>query len=183
MKVITPRSHRISISDAQRIAECVARRMSESEGCRLIGLNPHSWRQWKRRNKHTEDFEAVVESIRAQKIDTCFQQIEAAAKTDWRAADRTLAHLDWQRYNDRRSNMEINTTVQIFSEDARKAALAAVFAHEPKQISTRPILKISAPEKLLDTACSPAAGHGSRVPIEISSTRERVSSPTKPKLK
>jgi hypothetical protein len=79
------------------VAKLCAKMLTESEACRLLGIRPRAWFDWKSRCGRTEKFAALLEAFRADRLNSLIEQIEAGAKgvnmkqPDWRAAAHLLA--------------------------------------------------------------------------------------------
>lgn len=79
------------------VAKLCAKMLTESEACRLLGIRPRAWFDWKSRCGRTEKFAALLEAFRADRLNSLIAQIEAGAKgvnmkqPDWRAAAHLLA--------------------------------------------------------------------------------------------
>jgi hypothetical protein len=174
-----PRQRRITEADARNISELVAKRLSESEACRVLKINAHSWRQWKRRNKNDSEFAGMIEEVRGQKIKAAMENIESSGKTDWRASDRLLAHLDSARFNDRRAPLEITVTGSGFDAETRRLAMLAVFGDRPlKQISDSiPVRQISAPSRFPAKNVPRETAGSMAVPLQISQSAGEHSEP------
>ena len=86
------------------VAKLCAKMLTESEACRLLGIRPRAWFDWKSRCGRTEKFAALLEAFRADRLNSLIEQIEAGAKgvnmkqPDWRAAAHLLSVTDKHRF-------------------------------------------------------------------------------------
>jgi hypothetical protein len=101
---------KITTQDMQDMAKLMAKRITETGACLMLGLRPESWFNFKARVKNTKKFEDILVRVRESKLSGIIDNIEAAGdpydvvtKTgqvyqrpgDWRAkawlAERVLA--------------------------------------------------------------------------------------------
>jgi len=152
--VYAPKKQRIklTLNDANDIAELMVKfRMTETEACNHLDINPVRWFEFKVRKKVLPEFSKAQERIRAARLVGVISAIDEAGnereynyidkrgevKTitkpgDWRAkawiAERVLAP---ERLSDRQQNTTINQPV--FNLNLIDATLAKVYS-EPSQV-------------------------------------------------
>jgi len=87
-----PQRVRITIGDVNAIARLiVTRRLSESEACVHLGINPPSWFNWKSKGRNMVKNAECLTRVRAAHIDALISSIDemgspaAGSKRDWRA--------------------------------------------------------------------------------------------------
>lgn len=107
---------KIRLSDIQRIADLVvSRRLTETEACCRLGIRPETWRNWKSDNKDNPEFGDALTRVKASRIQAHLANIEDAGfgrnghRADWRASDRYLERIDPQRFNDRATQLPVET--------------------------------------------------------------------------
>ena len=99
-----PKARKITMADAEAIAELVAYRLTETEACLHIGIEPARWWLWKNRKRNTPEFEKLTTRLRAAKLAGCLKEIGKAAtgadgiRHDWRAAKELMAMASPDRY-------------------------------------------------------------------------------------
>lgn len=102
-----PTSSRIKLADINFIADCVAKRLTESEACRLIGIQPENWQVYK--NRHKAIIAPFFEATRAAQLHSHVEVIERAQTKDWRAADRLLSIKAPERFGKEQSGQQVAT--------------------------------------------------------------------------
>jgi hypothetical protein len=139
------------------VARLVARSLTESEACRLIGIQPSVWFDMKSRCRRSEKFAARLEHFRAKRIDGLVARVEKSAEgidvkqPDFRAALALLSHVDARRYSD--SGQRASVAVDISVSGNRETRVAdfqhalAVFQQSLRQ--EQPVIDLPAEPKLL----------------------------------
>jgi hypothetical protein len=100
----TGAKRRIDAATIAEIAQLCAKQLTESESCRLLGLNPRQWLNWKHKHKRVEKFSALLEEFRAGRIKDLIARVEKSAdgegmkQPDWRAAAFLLSVADSKRF-------------------------------------------------------------------------------------
>jgi hypothetical protein len=145
--VAKPKRHKINETDVKQMADLIAKRITETGACLMLGINPQTWFKWKIRARHAAKFENVLTHARETKLKACIEAIDESGDSkeinlpngktytkngDWRAkawlAERVLAP---ERLGDAQ-NQVTNQTVNIFgmaSQDIAKLA-SKVFAKQ-----------------------------------------------------
>ena len=101
----TGAKRRIDAATISELAQLCAKQLTESESCRLLGLNPRQWLNWKHKHKRAEKFAALLEEFRAGRINDLLAKIENSAsginmkQPDWRAAAFLLSVADAKRFS------------------------------------------------------------------------------------
>jgi len=73
---ISPR-RALKRADIKAVAERIVKyRMNETEACLDYGIRPKQWFQFKQRHKTSEEFEAIINTIRAGQIRNCIDAID-----------------------------------------------------------------------------------------------------------
>jgi len=149
---ISPR-RRLKRADIEAVAKLVVKyRMNETEACLECGIAPKTWFNFKQRHKTQEQFEVMINGIRASQLRNCVDSIDDAGTTreyesvnkkgeqvtltkfgDWRAkawiAERVLAP---ERLSDRQGS-QTNVNVAIVPSNVLDSLLAKVYAEPVKQ--------------------------------------------------
>ncbi|HEY5043696.1 MAG TPA: hypothetical protein VIK53_17115 [Verrucomicrobiae bacterium] len=151
-----PPSRRIDAATIAEIAQLCAKQLTESEACRLLGINPKQWFRWKSRHKRAEKFAALLEEFRAGRIQDLIGRVEKSAdgvgmkQPDWRAAAYLLSVADAKRFATSGGvSVEVTANVspivaQLGGEDNLKklvshyadAALKQLAGGQPKQLAS-----------------------------------------------
>lgn len=106
------KSCRITIETVEEIADLVANsRLNETEACKVVGINPLVWHNWKHRNKSSEKYDDCLTRLRAKFIAGRVATIKAAETKDWRAADRLLQIVAPERFSPKHEQQPINVAV------------------------------------------------------------------------
>lgn len=163
------RRPKIRFEDCDLVAQLVAKRLTETEACAVLGLNPAQWYNWKTKRRNEGRFDAELARIRGSKVRACIETLEEAGtrtnpKTgmiDWRAHDRLLDRLDPQRFGPQ--PMQINNVVQVhgLSNDlvdaARQVFLKRSETPQPVVSCGQPSQPVTQPSTLLvqDAECVP----------------------------
>ena len=109
------------------VARLTARGLTESESCRLIGIKPATWFNFKRRASVDARFASAVEQFTAERVDRLLAGIEDCGDgkgmkhPDWRAKAWLLSTSHPKRFSDAatRASVEIGVTVQPIISDAK----------------------------------------------------------------
>lgn len=102
IELVVPKRRKLTMQDVKAVAELVAKRLTETEACLQLEINPQQWFQFKNRSKRSEKFESTVSRVKGAKIQACMETLEEAGKAvnaktgipEWRAADRFLERID-----------------------------------------------------------------------------------------
>ncbi len=145
-------ARRLTRADIKQVAELVVKyRMNETEACLECGIRPKQWFLFKHRHKFAENFEVMLNTVRAANIRNCIDAIDESGSDreftalnkrgeevtitkpgDWRAkawiAERVLAA---DRFGDRQAPAT-NVNVQVFAQI--DAVLSKVYAEPSKQV-------------------------------------------------
>jgi len=124
------------------VAKLCAKMLTESEACRLLGIRPRAWFDWKSRCGRTEKFGALLEAFRADRLNSLIAQIEAGAKgvnmkqPDWRAAAHLLAVTgDKARFGPQAEAAPLAASgVNTLSDESMGRILAMLRADYPKPV-------------------------------------------------
>jgi hypothetical protein len=135
------------------MAKAVAKMLTESEAARLCGIEPRHWFEWKSRAGRDIRFAALLEQVRASRINHLLERVEKSADgidtkfPDFRAALALLKITDQKRFGDSPA-VEINNAFAPILTDAQIAKVEALFlkskaiasAPAPKQIQAAEIV-------------------------------------------
>lgn len=95
------RARKLINEDIEAIARlCATRKLTETEACLVLDINPQQWTVFKSRNRRNEVFNTLITRLKGQKIETLINRIESASddmeiptakgtmlkRGDWRAA-------------------------------------------------------------------------------------------------
>ncbi len=147
------RAGKLTLTDAAAIADKVAKkRLTESEACYLLGIEPKHWFVWKSRHKHSATFEAICARVRAASIENAVDRIEKAGEDmiieregekpfvrrgDWRADHARLSLIAPERFADKPQNVTTNQ-VLVLPEAESQRLLATIYGAS-KAIADKPI--------------------------------------------
>jgi hypothetical protein len=147
----TPAKRRIDATRIAEIARLCAKAHTESEACRLLGIQPKQWFRWKSRHKRAEKFAALLEEFRAGRIQDLIGRVEKSAdgvgmkQPDWRAAAFLLSVADAKRFSTSGGvSVEVNTgnqnaiIVGAGGEAAVMKMLDTIYAEQAKQGQVAP---------------------------------------------
>jgi len=102
------RARRITWQDCEAIASQVAKRLTESEACHNLGIEPRVWFLFKNKAANLDKIQALLERMRGAQIKAHLENIEQAergqgphARADWRASAHLLAIKAPDRFSDR----------------------------------------------------------------------------------
>jgi hypothetical protein len=135
------------------MAKAVAKMLTESEAARLCGIEPRHWFEWKSRAGRDIRFAALLEQVRASRINHLLERVEKSADgidtkfPDFRAALALLKITDQKRFGDSPASVNINAFAPLLT-DAQIAKVEALFlkskaiasAPAPKQIQAAEIV-------------------------------------------
>lgn len=102
---IAHKRRKITVSDANEVANLVANRMlNETEACALLDIPRDNWYKWKTRNKNLVRFDQTYTRLKAAKIAQCINRIDQCGdgiglkQPDWRAKAYLLHVTDRERF-------------------------------------------------------------------------------------
>jgi hypothetical protein len=145
------RARRITMQDAEAIAEQVSKRLTETEACYNLDIEPKRWWLFKQRHGVVPKFEALCTRMRAAKIQDCIDKVdkcgngEGMKQPDWRAKAFLLQVIAPERFN---MNIQQSTPDQSRSTllaDFAKALAVCMQSLQPKQaqvIDVTPVKQI-----------------------------------------
>lgn len=100
-----PKRRKITISDANEIANLIANRfLNETEACALLNIPRDNWYKYKTRNKNLVQFDQTYTRLKAAKIAQCISRIDQCGdgiglkQPDWRAKAFLLQVTDRERF-------------------------------------------------------------------------------------
>lgn len=161
-----PQRRKLTLTDVRDIATKVTKsRLSESEACYSLNINPKQWFNFKQKHKAHEQFNAMIETIRASQLENCIQVIdshgdgityttlnkqgevvELTKPGDWRAkawiAERVLAPERLGQQQQASGPVQVNVYAQLGIDverllaDAYKAKSKAIDVVEVKQLES-----------------------------------------------
>lgn len=71
-----PCRRKLTLADVRDIAaKVVSSRLNESQACYSLNINPKQWFNFKQKHSKQEQFNAIIETIRASQIENCVQVI------------------------------------------------------------------------------------------------------------
>ncbi len=155
-KRIAPR-RKISLNDIESIADLCVKRLTETEACKLLDINPQCWFDWKGRNSNVTKFSDALMRLKAGKINACMEGIQAAGARDWRALDRTLQLTDArfrESANDSKGLIVVDTSIL----DALKRVYADTSLSQLPAPSATTLPPASQAEKLIGETTSQKPG-------------------------
>ena len=131
-----PRKRRISKQDIEAICSMVAKRMTESEACRTLDIEPKVYFRYKEHARHKREIDAILERTRGAMIKAHLENIEDAEhgrnghRPDWRASHALLAIKSPERFaqGQQQGNVTNNTAVVMLAggEDGLRKLIASV---------------------------------------------------------
>jgi hypothetical protein len=129
---------KIDAGDLISIAKLTAKGLSESESCRRLEIDPSVWFHFKERGRNDERFSALLEKMKADRIDGLIDGIESighgegmpGGRKDWRALDRVLGFVD-SRFRDDTAPPSVTITNTVLVADME--AVSRIYA-EPRRV-------------------------------------------------
>lgn len=168
------RKRRITLEDAKGVAKLVAtRRLTETEACMILDINPRQWASWKTVHKNLPAFSDIVTRMRAKKIDNLISDIEQIAdgdesirlKPDWRAKQFILQVTDKRFVMNSESSATENAAPPMLTDALRRAFAGPVIDIDTTNVSndsnkdTMPIKALSAPARAIPPRKPKADSH------------------------
>ncbi len=162
--------------DIEQIAVMVAKRMTETEACAVVGLDPMSW--FKAKHRHLKDgkFEKLVVQVRGQYVNARLTEIEQSARgegmkqRDWRAAAWLAQVSGGDRYSTTGTGKAENLTVNVIGDDRLDKVLGRLYEVTATPIEQDTYIKRSiADERRLTDK-----------PIEVESTEATLEAKSSP---
>ena len=125
---------KITLDDMREVAKMVVYRMTETEACLQLDIQPKHWFSWKNKAKRMGKFEEIMTRIRGARLAGNLEQIKKAAegkdgvRHDWRAADRLNAVISPDRYAQAQAgNVTTNQIVIAAGGEEQLRKLIAVY--------------------------------------------------------
>lgn len=122
---------RLTVEDAENIAQIVAKRVTETGACAILGIKFATWAQWKMRNANK--FDELLARIKEQQIYGHMQAIEAAQVKDWRASDRLLQIKAPERFGAKGEPQQVN--VSVVAEPTLLRALQSAYGQSQQALA------------------------------------------------
>lgn len=126
--------------DIEQIAILVAKRMTETEACAVLGLDAQHWFQVKCRKMADGRFEKLVAQVRGQYVNARLTEIEQSARgegmkqRDWRAAAWLAQVSGGDRYSTAGNARSENLTVNVIADERLDKVLSRLYDVSSKQI-------------------------------------------------
>jgi len=92
---------RLTIRDAEDMAQLAAMRLTESESCAKLDIPVSTWRAWRARHNNEDIFTQIFERIKGERIAAHLQNIEKFSEKDWRASECYLEKTQPSRFASR----------------------------------------------------------------------------------
>jgi hypothetical protein len=124
-QVVRSRRPKITLETVNSIADLVVKQLNETEACKIVGINPKVWDNWKRRHRNSMEFDGALTRLRARFIQGRMNTIQAAEAKDWRAADRLLQIVAPERFG--HSGNQSVAVVAIMPENVLVSAMKRVY--------------------------------------------------------
>ena len=138
------RKRRISPQDIEAICSMVAKRMTESEACRTIGIEPRVYFRYKENVRHKREIDSLLERTRAVQIKAHVENIEDAEhgrnghRPDWRASHALLAIKAPERFAQQQQPGSVTTNsaiVVVAGGEDQLRKLIATFTDQARLVS------------------------------------------------
>ncbi|MDE2097587.1 MAG: hypothetical protein KGL39_10100 [Patescibacteria group bacterium] len=114
---------KITIEDVEAIAEMMAKRITETGACLILGIKPESWFHFKQRAKNENKFAQLLTRAREAQLNSHLENIESFQVKDWRASHALLQLKAPDRFCQQQSPQSVNQTVINIGESAIRAIL------------------------------------------------------------
>ncbi len=124
---------KVTEDDVRQIAVLVAKRMTETEACAVIGLKPKQWFDWKSIKSRQSQFAELITQVRGQYLNARLGEIEQSAKgegmkqRDWRAAAWLAQVSGGDRYSTTGTGKAENLTVNVIGDDRLDKVLGRLY--------------------------------------------------------
>jgi len=162
----TPQSkhirRRITMQDAQAVADMVSHQLTESEAVLQLGIQPKVWFNWKNKAKRKDKFNDILSRLKGAYIQGNIEQIKKAAsgrdgvRHDWRAADRLNSIIAPERFAQNKDASQDVAKAMLLTADtmgkiaeqmmkerqSRSQAVVECPVVEPKQIDVQSVTQI-----------------------------------------
>lgn len=120
----TPQRRKITKQDLVAMAQLLAKRLTETGSCMMLGIKPSTWFKWKLKPHNQARFENMLIHVRESQLAGHLNNIESFQIKDWRASEALLRLKDPQRFGQRTEHSgEIKHTVGL-SDDAMLRLIA-----------------------------------------------------------
>ena len=144
------RKGRISPADVEAMAQLIAKRITETGACNILGIKWNTWISWKQRAKNSHKFAQLLERVRELQIKGHIECIEDAARglnghrPDWRASQALLVIKAPERYATRSEGQQAATTQPGITLEQMHKVLAHIAAQQPAQpvIDCQPVKQL-----------------------------------------
>lgn len=113
-----PKSRKITAHDVKLICNLVAKRITETGACLLVGIKPTQWFVWKQRAKNKAKFDTMLELIKESQVSGHIENIERFQVKDWRASHALLQIKAPERFGQREQSSNTTVTVNVLSSEA-----------------------------------------------------------------
>ena len=90
MPQVKSKKRRITLADVEEMAKLMAKRITETGACLIIGIKPETWFTFKSRGNNNSKFSNILARVRESQLKSHLENIEAFQIKDWRASHALL---------------------------------------------------------------------------------------------
>jgi hypothetical protein len=127
-------SRKITAPDIKAIADLVAKRITETGACLILGIEPRRWFTFKQRGKNQSRFDSLLTRTKEGQLAGHMANIEQFQVKDWRASHALLQLKAPERFGQQQGQGQ-QTLVAIISDQAMKAIADRIYGQpKPSQV-------------------------------------------------
>ena len=135
---IKSKARRITSEDVQDMAKLMAKRITETGACLILGIKPETWFKFKVRAHNACKFEKVLTHARESQLAGHMANIEAFQVKDWRASHALLQLKAPERFSPQAGQAGASVQAVINMGDSAIAAMLAKYQPKCKITITKP---------------------------------------------
>ena len=128
---VKSKKRRITLADVEEMAKLMAKRITETGACLIIGIKPETWFSFKSRGNNNSKFINSLARVRESQLKSHLENIEQFQVKDWRASHALLQLKAPERFGAQQGASQ-QPVVAIIS-DAQLKAIADRIYGQPSQ--------------------------------------------------
>ena len=124
---------KLSEQDFEDIAKLIAKRLTATEACHVLGIIPQSFFDWKCRGENEARFSDILHRVKGNYVNARIAEIEDSAagigvkQRDWRASAWLAQVTGGDRYNVSGKPSDVSVTVNAVADQRLEAVLKRMY--------------------------------------------------------
>jgi hypothetical protein len=129
---VKSKKRRITLADVEEMAKLMAKRITETGACLIIGIKPETWFTFKSRGNNNSKFSNILARVRESQLKSHLENIESFQVKDWRASHVLLQLKAPERFGAQQGASQQAITA-IISDTAMRSIMDRLYP-KPSQV-------------------------------------------------